>query len=112
MRWIHAMRLGVLVGVPIVMTVAPGGLVRADEPAAAPATTAADSDIRAMTTHVREVQLVLLAAGYDPGPIDGILGPRTKSALRRYIAVPPPVVPSRPDWSLVPSRGREPVEAQ
>jgi hypothetical protein len=113
MRWIHSMRLGILVGVPIVLTAALGGLVRADEPAASPPTTkAADSDLRVTTTHVREVQLVLLSAGYDPGPIDGIMGPRTKSALRRYIAVPAPLVPSRPEWNLVPTRGREPLEAQ
>ena len=113
MRWMHPMRLGVLVSVPIVMTAALGGLVRADEPASSPpAAKAADSDLRVSTTHVREVQLVLLAAGHDPGPIDGIMGPRTKSALRRYIAVPPPLGPSRPEWSLAPSRDREPLEAQ
>jgi len=113
MRWIHAMRIGILVSVPIVMTAALGGLVRADEPASSPpAAKAADSDLRVRTTHVREVQLVLLAAGYDPGPIDGIMGPRTKSALRQYIAVPPPLVPSRSEWNLAPSRDREPLEAQ
>jgi peptidoglycan hydrolase-like protein with peptidoglycan-binding domain len=28
----------------------------------------------------------LKAAGFNPGPIDGVLGPRTKEALRRYQA--------------------------
>jgi hypothetical protein len=54
----------------------------------------------AARTHVREVQQALLNAGYDPGPIDGILGPRTKSALRKYIAVPPPQVPADVDQAI------------
>jgi peptidoglycan hydrolase-like protein with peptidoglycan-binding domain len=33
---------------------------------------------------VREVQQGLLDIGYWPGPIDGIMGPRTRAALRRY----------------------------
>jgi peptidoglycan hydrolase-like protein with peptidoglycan-binding domain len=33
---------------------------------------------------IRQVQERLKAAGFDPGPIDGILGPRTKSALEKY----------------------------
>ena len=91
MRWIHSTRLGVLVGVPIVMTAALTGLVWAAGPASPPpAAKAAVSGAGARTSHVREVQQALLAAGYDPGPIDGIMGPRTKSALRKYIAVPPP----------------------
>jgi len=47
--------------------------------------------------HVRDLQQALVKAGYDPGPIDGIFGPRTKSALLKYIAVPPPQVPSPAD---------------
>src|SRR6266581_5251601 len=39
---------------------------------------------------IREVQKALLEAGHDPGPIDGILGPRTKAALRQYASAPPP----------------------
>jgi peptidoglycan hydrolase-like protein with peptidoglycan-binding domain len=31
-------------------------------------------------------QLRLQRAGFDPGPIDGILGPKTKSAMQRYQA--------------------------
>jgi peptidoglycan hydrolase-like protein with peptidoglycan-binding domain len=97
----------------MVMTAALSGLTRADEPASpAPVTKSADSEIRVRTTHVREVQLALLAAGHDPGPIDGIMGPRTKAALRQYIAVPPPQVPSRPEWTLAPSRVSEPREAR
>ncbi len=33
---------------------------------------------------VRSAQERLKAAGYDPGPVDGILGPRTRSALTRF----------------------------
>jgi peptidoglycan hydrolase-like protein with peptidoglycan-binding domain len=47
--------------------------------------------------HIRELQQALTSAGYDPGPIDGKLGPRTKAALRKYVAVPPPQVPSPAD---------------
>jgi peptidoglycan hydrolase-like protein with peptidoglycan-binding domain len=33
---------------------------------------------------IRQEQLRLRAAGFDPGPIDGVLGPRTKAAMQRY----------------------------
>jgi peptidoglycan hydrolase-like protein with peptidoglycan-binding domain len=33
---------------------------------------------------VRELQDRLKAAGFDPGPIDGVVGPRTTDAARRY----------------------------
>lgn len=33
---------------------------------------------------VREQQAALRAAGFDPGPIDGIIGPRTRAAIRAY----------------------------
>lgn len=36
---------------------------------------------------LRQVQEHLKAAGFDPGPIDGIFGPRLKAALRQYQAV-------------------------
>lgn len=49
------------------------------------------------STHVRELQEALQQSGYDPGPIDGIMGPRTKAALRQYVAVPPPKEPNPAD---------------
>lgn len=33
---------------------------------------------------IRQEQLRLRDAGFDPGPIDGILGPKTKAAMQRY----------------------------
>ena len=33
---------------------------------------------------IRQVQRALKDRGYDPGPIDGVLGTRTKSALQQY----------------------------
>lgn len=33
---------------------------------------------------VREAQVRLSAAGFDPGPHDGVLGPRTSAAIRQY----------------------------
>ena len=33
---------------------------------------------------VRQVQQALQKRGYDPGPIDGILGPQTKEAVRKF----------------------------
>lgn len=33
---------------------------------------------------VRQVQEALLKAGYDPGAIDGVMGPRTEQALSRF----------------------------
>lgn len=35
---------------------------------------------------VREAQVQLKAAGFDPGPVDGKLGPRMSAALRQYQA--------------------------
>jgi peptidoglycan hydrolase-like protein with peptidoglycan-binding domain len=35
-------------------------------------------------SRIRRVQEALKAAGHDPGPIDGVMGPRTQEALREY----------------------------
>ena len=40
-------------------------------------------DVEATTALVREIQFMLLRLGIDPGPIDGIAGPQTLSAVRR-----------------------------
>jgi len=61
------------------------------------ASQAAKPKAGATPERVRELQQALTDAGYDPGPIDGKFGPRTKAALRKYVAVPPPKVPSPAD---------------
>ena len=106
MKWARLERLGVLVGIPILMTATLTSLVWAAGPASPPAAgkpAASDARAKASPTHVREVQQALLDAGFDPGPIDGVMGPRTKAALRKYIAVPPPQVPRPADRVLAPS---------
>ena len=113
MRWTRSARLGALVGIPLLMTAALSSPVRAQEPV--PASPAAKAPVvwgDAKAGHVREVQQALLAAGFDPGPVDGIMGPRTKSALRKYIAVPPPQVPSLADQTLASFKASERSEAR
>ena len=36
------------------------------------------------TRYVREAQRTLRALGYQPGPVDGVVGPKTKDALAKY----------------------------
>ena len=115
MKWTHSTRLGVLVGIPMVMTATLTGLVWAAGPASPPAagkSAVSDAGAKASPTHVREVQQALLDSGFDPGPIDGVMGPRTKAALRKYIAVPPPQVPRPADRVLAPLRANERRESQ
>jgi hypothetical protein len=62
--------------------------------AAAPASAPAQAPVQAPATEVaaaplswddvRELQSRLKAAGFDPGPVDGIVGPRTTEAARRF----------------------------
>ena len=103
MRWNRWTRLGFAILAPALM----GVMLAAGESAREPTSPAPGRKASAAPTakpersptpeHVREVQQALADAGYDPGPIDGIFGPRTKSALRKYIAVPPPQVPKPGD---------------
>jgi peptidoglycan hydrolase-like protein with peptidoglycan-binding domain len=37
-----------------------------------------------VASRVQQAQARLKAAGFDPGPPDGTLGPKTRDALRRY----------------------------
>jgi peptidoglycan hydrolase-like protein with peptidoglycan-binding domain len=41
---------------------------------------------QAAIERTRQIQLALKRRGYDPGPIDGIMGRRTASALRAFQA--------------------------
>jgi peptidoglycan hydrolase-like protein with peptidoglycan-binding domain len=38
----------------------------------------------ASSSKVRRAQEALKSEGHDPGPIDGVMGPRTQQALRQY----------------------------
>ena len=113
MRRTQSARLGVLVGIPLVITAALICPVWADEPASpSPGAKAPVIWGEAKAGHVREVQQALLSAGFDPGPVDGIMGPRTKSALRKYIAVPSPQVPGLADQTLASFRTTERRESR
>jgi peptidoglycan hydrolase-like protein with peptidoglycan-binding domain len=48
----------------------------------APAPTATTGDLP--RERVQQVQERLAAAGFDPGPADGAMGPRTRAALRAF----------------------------
>lgn len=65
---------------------------------AAPIATAWPESDRALRRAEREeLQRLLTAAGYDPGPVDGVLGGLTRAALRSYqkkSALPPDGHPS------------------
>lgn len=39
---------------------------------------------KAGKANVRQIQEALKAEGHDPGPVDGVMGPQTKEALRAY----------------------------
>ena len=45
---------------------------------------------------IRLLQRELTEAGYDPGPVDGVYGPRTRAALQAYIAAATPKVETAP----------------
>lgn len=55
--------------------------------------------------HNKQIQLGLNGLGYDPGPADGLFGPRTRAAAERWLAaggrpvVPAPDAPAR--WPTV-----------
>ena len=44
----------------------------------------ADKEQPANTSGVTRVQAGLTQLGYNPGPIDGVMGPRTKTAIESY----------------------------
>lgn len=55
------------------------------QPGGGPGTAAETADeTPANREEVAEIQELLAARGYDPGPIDGMIGPRTAAAIRQY----------------------------
>ena len=46
--------------------------------------TSASDDVALGYDDIREGQALLKSAGFDPGPVDGISGPLTGAAVRRY----------------------------
>jgi peptidoglycan hydrolase-like protein with peptidoglycan-binding domain len=64
-------------------------LAQASQPAQAPhSADASPLDMSAIPSlsedRVRRVQQALQAKGFDPGPIDGVIGPRTEDAVRNF----------------------------
>ena len=121
MRWNLWARVGFAILAPVLVAVMlaagewaqPPALAQSDGKSATPeaakpkAGEAAKPKAAATPERVRELQQALTQAGYDPGPIDGKFGPRTKAALRKYVAVPPPQVPSPPDKVISQFRANE-----
>ncbi len=62
---------------------------------------------RLRADRVRELQQALAERGYDPGPVDGVMGTRTRTALRKYVAVPPPQAPTPADEIIKRFRANE-----
>lgn len=128
MRWNAWTRAGFAILAPVLV----GGMLIAGEWAQSPASAqsgAKPADVKAATPeaatpkavampkqrraeHVRLLQEALAKSGYDPGPVDGIFGPRTKAALQKYIAVPPPQVPSAADKTIAQFRTGDPRQGQ
>jgi hypothetical protein len=77
--------------------------LRADESAAAGSTAPPAAD------PVREAQRRLNAAGFDAGPVDGVVGPRTKRALIKYQAANGLAVTGELDAATLARFGRVPV---
>src|SRR5262245_60893078 len=44
------------------------------------------SETMSQQNTVRDAQIALLDAGYEPGQIDGMMGPRTQAAIREFQA--------------------------
>ena len=92
MRLIRSASLGIVSCISLVMlaSLVIATVGEAQSPARAKPATATTQSKKPTPERIREVQKALREAGHDPGPIDGILGPRTKAALRQYAAAPPP----------------------
>ncbi|HEU4439523.1 MAG TPA: peptidoglycan-binding domain-containing protein [Methylomirabilota bacterium] len=67
--------LSLLLDAPIARGVAADATAAAARPGTAP---------QPAPRYVRDAQRALRDLGYEPGPVDGIVGPRTREALARY----------------------------
>jgi peptidoglycan hydrolase-like protein with peptidoglycan-binding domain len=76
----RGMVVGAIGSVVIVMLVSATWLPRCG---AAEVITAAEP-VEATPSLIREMQFMLMRLGLDPGPIDGIVGPQTTRALRKF----------------------------
>jgi peptidoglycan hydrolase-like protein with peptidoglycan-binding domain len=52
----------------------------------APSSQAMPSEARSQEKAVRDAQIALRDAGFEPGRIDGVMGPRTQAAIREFQA--------------------------
>jgi peptidoglycan hydrolase-like protein with peptidoglycan-binding domain len=55
-----------------------------DPTASAPEPAAAPGEAPGTAVDLREVQSLLAAQGFDPGPVDGVAGSRTEGAIRAF----------------------------
>jgi peptidoglycan hydrolase-like protein with peptidoglycan-binding domain len=72
----------------IVALIAPVGFATAQQASTTPQATRKLLDMGAIPTlsaeRVLQVQQALQRKGFDPGPIDGVLGPMTREAVRAF----------------------------
>jgi peptidoglycan hydrolase-like protein with peptidoglycan-binding domain len=65
---------------------AKGRLMPKDAHPRAPSSEVMPSEARSQENVVRNAQIALRDAGYEPGRIDGMMGPRTQAAIREFQA--------------------------
>jgi hypothetical protein len=63
------------------------GATAAPEGRDEPVTAAVDGEVALDAALIAQVQKQLADLGYEPGPIDGAMGPKTRAAIRRYQVV-------------------------
>ena len=65
---------------------AKGRLMPKDAHPHGPSSEAMPSEARSQEGLVRDAQIALRDAGYEPGRIDGVMGPKTQAAIREFQA--------------------------
>jgi hypothetical protein len=62
-----------------------GGMALRAEPSTPPPTLPATTSVHPLSNEeFRELQAKLATLGHDPGPVDGLFGPQTIAAVKRY----------------------------